>query len=100
MATTTARNCNVQRGAILTPPVGNLGIIKCTGLTIADGASANDRDTAFTMKADTIVHGLWLKRTTASTNAVTCSVGKGSDNAGSATTLSGELAVNATGAIA
>jgi hypothetical protein len=98
MATGTGRNVNVQRGAI---PLNvlNVGVIKCTGLTFANGASANDRDTAFTMKADTIVLGLWLKRTTGSTNSVTCSVGKGSDGAGSATTLSGELAVNATGVI-
>ena len=100
MATTTDRNINVQRGAVLPVPMGNLGIIKCTGLTIANGASANDRDTAFTIKSQLMVLGCWINVRTASTNNVTVSIGLGASGAGSATDFSGELAVNATAAVA
>ena len=100
MATETDRSIDVQRGAVLPVPMGNLGIIKCTGLTFENGASANDRDTAFTIKSQLVVLGCWINVTTKATNSVTASIGLGASGAGSATDFSGELAVNATAAVA
>jgi len=78
------------------PAIGpKLGLIQAT-TTVVGLDTANDRSDLFTIPAGTLILCAGFEVVTASTNGVTASMGFETDGAGSATTLLGETATNAT----